>query len=87
MSIRKFRQMIYTNHFDKDYLLLEQKKKETETRIQQLLRMNEFEDAKVLMGSLEEIIKKMSFWLGHYNNKINPLGAQASKAWWDKSTR
>ena len=59
MSIRKFRQMIYANHFDKDYLLLEQKKKETETRIQQLLRMNEFEDAKVLMEQLEEIIKKM----------------------------
>jgi len=59
MSIRKFRQMIYANHFDKDYLLLEQKKKETETRIQQLLRTNEFEKAKVLMESLEEIIKKM----------------------------
>ena len=59
MSIRKFRQMIYANHFDKDYLLLEQKKKETETRIQQLLRTNEFEMAKVLMESLEEIIKKM----------------------------
>ena len=59
MSIRKFRQMIYANHFDKDYLLLEQKKKETETRIQQLLRTNEFETAKVLMESLEEIIKKM----------------------------
>ena len=59
MSIRKFRQMIYANHFNKDYLLLEQKKKETETRIQQLLRMNEFENAKVLMESLEEIIKKM----------------------------
>ncbi len=59
MSIRKFRQMIYANHFDKDYLLLEEKKKETETRIQQLLRTNEFEKAKVLMESLEEMIKKM----------------------------
>lgn len=59
MSIRKFRQMIYANYFDKDYLLLEEKKKETETRIQQMLRMNEFEKAKVLMESLEEIIKKM----------------------------
>lgn len=59
MSSRKFRQMIYANHFDKDYLLLEQKKKETENRIQQLLRTNEFEMAKVLMESLEEIIKKM----------------------------
>lgn len=59
MSSRKFRQMIYANHFDKDYLLLEQKKKETETRIQQLLRMNEFEKAKVLLESLDEIIKNM----------------------------
>lgn len=59
MSIRKFRQMIYANHFDKDYLLLEQKKKETETRIQQLLQINEFSKAKDLMGLLGEIIKKM----------------------------
>lgn len=59
MSNRKFRQMIYANHFDKDYLLLEQKKKELETRIQQLLRTNEFEMAKALMESLEEIIKKL----------------------------
>lgn len=59
MSIRRFRQMIYANHFDKDYLLLEQKKKETETRIQQLLQTNEFEKAKVMMESLEESIKKM----------------------------
>ena len=59
MSIRKFRQMMYANHFDKDYLLLEQEKKETETRIQQLLRKNEFEKAKILMESLEKIIKKM----------------------------
>jgi len=59
MSIRRFRQMIYANHFDKDYLLLEQKKKEIETRIQKLLQANEFEKAKVLMESLEETIKKM----------------------------
>ena len=59
MSIRKFRQMIYANHFDKDYLLLEQKKIETETAIQRLLRVNEFEKAKILMVSLEEIIQKM----------------------------
>ncbi len=59
MSIRKFRQMIYANYFDKDYLLLEQTKKETETRILQMLRRNEFEKAKELMVSLEEMIKKM----------------------------
>lgn len=59
MSIRKFRQMIYANHFNKDYLLLEQKKKETETRIQQLLRTHEFAKAKVLLESLGEIIRQM----------------------------
>lgn len=61
MSNRKFRQMIYANHFDKDYLLLEQKKKETETRIQLLLQKNEFEEAKVMMDSLEDCIKRMKF--------------------------
>lgn len=60
MSVRKFRQMIYANHFDKDYLLLEQKKKETETRIQQLLASHEFDKARALMDTLQEIIKNMS---------------------------
>lgn len=59
MSTRKFRQMIYANHFDKDYLILEQEKKELEIRIQKLIQKNEFEQADILMKSLEEIIKKM----------------------------
>lgn len=59
MSIRKFRQMIYANYFEKDYLILEQKKKDIETRIQHMLRINEFEKAKVLMESLEECIKSL----------------------------
>lgn len=59
MSIRKFRQMIYVKYFDKDYLLLEQKKKETETRIQQMLGADEAEKASALMGPLEEIIQAM----------------------------
>lgn len=60
MSVRKFRQMIYANHFDKGYLLLEQKKKETETRIQQLLASHEFDKARALMDTLQEMIKNMS---------------------------
>lgn len=60
MSIRKFRQMIYENYFDKDYLLLEQKKKEIEIRIQQLLKKNEFEQAKSLMEPLGDVIKEIS---------------------------
>lgn len=59
MSLRKFRQMIYANHFDKEYLLLEEKKKEIETRIQQLLHTNDFEKAKTLLEPLEAVIKEM----------------------------
>ncbi len=60
MSNRRFRQMMYANHFGKDYLILEQKKKETETKIQQLLKDNEYKKAKELMESLEKIIKEMN---------------------------
>ena len=59
MSIRRFRQMIYANYFDKDYVILEQNKKELETKIQELLQKNEFEKAKVLLEELDKIIKKM----------------------------
>lgn len=60
MSIRKFRQMIYANHFDKDYLLLEEKKKELEMRIEQYLQKNEFEKAKGLLEQLAPVVKQMS---------------------------
>lgn len=60
MSIRKFRQMIYANYFDKDYLLLEEKKKELEMRIEQLLQKNEFEKAKRLLEQLATVVKQMS---------------------------
>ena len=59
MSIRRFRQMIYANYFDKDYVILEQNKKELETKIQELLQKNEFEKAKILLEELDKIIKKM----------------------------
>ena len=59
MSIRRFRQMIYANYFDKDYVILEQNKKELETKIQELLQKNEFEKAKILLEELGKIIKKM----------------------------
>lgn len=60
MSVRKFRQMIYARYFDKDILLLEQKKKETEIKIQQLLQRNEYDKAKELMEILGELVHKMS---------------------------
>ncbi len=57
MSIRKFRKMIYANHFDKDYLELEQKKKTLETKIALALKDTDFASAKVLSEELEEVIK------------------------------
>ena len=57
MSTRKFRKMIYANHFDKDYLELEQKKKALETKIAMALKETDFELAKVLCEELEELIK------------------------------
>lgn len=36
--MRKFRKMIYADHFDKDYLEYEQKKKDLENRIAFALR-------------------------------------------------
>lgn len=57
MSMRKFRQMIYTRHFDKDYLELEQKKKAVETKIELALKNTDFELAKGLSEELEAIIE------------------------------
>lgn len=57
MSMRKFRQMIYASHFDKDYLETEQKKKAVEMKIEMALKDTDFELAKVLVDELEELIK------------------------------
>jgi ATP-binding cassette subfamily F protein 3 len=57
MSMRKFRQMIYASHFDKDYLETEQKKKAVEMKIELALRDTDFELAKGLVDELEELIK------------------------------
>jgi ATP-binding cassette subfamily F protein 3 len=57
MSMRKFRQMIYAKHFDKDYLEIEQKKKSVETEIALALKNTDFELAKILSKKLEELIK------------------------------
>ena len=59
MRIRSFRKKIYENHFDKDYLELEQKKKELETRIALALKSSDIKTAKSLCEQLEEIIGKL----------------------------
>ena len=60
MRIRSFRKKIYENHFSKDYLELEQKKKELETRVAAALKAKDFKNAKKLSEQLEEIIGKMN---------------------------
>ncbi|MDO5520036.1 MAG: ABC-F family ATP-binding cassette domain-containing protein [bacterium] len=57
MSMRKFRQMIYAKHFDKDYLEIEKKKKEVETKIARALQDKNFELARQLSEKLEEFNK------------------------------
>ena len=57
MSMRNFRKMIYANHFDKDYLEIEQKKKLLETKIELALKDNDFKLAKELCEELEKQVK------------------------------
>lgn len=59
MSMRKFRKMIYANHFDKDYLQIEEKKKSVEMEIASALKNTDFERAKTLSEGLEELIKML----------------------------
>jgi ATP-binding cassette subfamily F protein 3 len=59
MTMRKFRKMIYKNHFNKDYLQIEQTKKELETNIALALRGQDYELAKDLSVQLDEIIKQL----------------------------
>lgn len=59
MSMRKFRKMIYANHFDKDYLQIEEKKKSVEIEIASALKDTDFERARTLSEKLEELIKSL----------------------------
>ena len=59
MRIRSFRKKIYENHFSKEYLELEQKKKELETRIAASLKAKDYKTARKICEQLEEVIGKM----------------------------
>ena len=59
MRTRSFRKMIYDNHFKKDYLELEQKKRELEQRIEGCLKKHDYETAKTVCEQLEAVIEKM----------------------------
>jgi ATP-binding cassette subfamily F protein 3 len=60
MSMRKFRKRIYARHFDVDYLELEKKKKELETRIEVALNERDFEKSAHISEKLEEVINKIT---------------------------
>ena len=60
MSIRAFRKMIYKHHFSKDYLELETRKKELETRIARLLEQHDTDSATKLMEDLAPVVEAMS---------------------------
>lgn len=59
MSPRAFRKMIYKHHFSRDYLELEAKKKELETKIALCLQEGNCEEAKVLCERLGSIVEQM----------------------------
>lgn len=59
MSMRKFRKMIYADHFDKDYLQIEEKKKSVEMEIASALKNTDFERARTLSEGLEKLIKML----------------------------
>lgn len=60
MRIRTFRKKIYANHFSKEYLELELKKKDLETSIAHCLKQYDFETAKTLCVQLDDIIDRMN---------------------------
>ena len=59
MRIRTFRKKIYANHFSKEYLELELKKKDLETQVAARLQAKDFEAARALCEKLGEIIEEM----------------------------
>ena len=59
ININHFKDIIYANHFNKDYLKIEQKKKSVETKIELALRDNNFILAKELSEQLEKIVTSL----------------------------
>ncbi len=57
MNMKKFKRMVYNIHFDRDYLELEQKKKQLEARISIALVNNDFVSAKIVLEDLRKIIE------------------------------
>ena len=61
MRIRSFRKKIYENHFNKDYLELEQKKKELETRVSAALSASQTQTPVAMIVTSFPSLSKMPF--------------------------
>ena len=59
MSARAFRKMIYKRHFSSEYLELELKKTELETKIERCLEAGDCVEAQALCDKLGEVIEKL----------------------------
>ena len=59
MSSRAFRKMIYKHHFSKEYLELETRKQELETKVARCLEAYDYETARSFCEELEAVIEKM----------------------------
>ena len=59
MNLKKFKKMVYENHFGKDYLEIEQNKKHVETQIELALKDNDFVTAKELCEELAKLVKAL----------------------------
>ncbi len=60
VRIRTFRKKIYADHFSKEYLELEVRKKELETRVARCLRDRNFAEARELCSELEQVVLQMN---------------------------
>ncbi len=58
VSMRKFRKMIYANHFSQNYVALEDSKKTLESKIEACLKVSDFEKAGLLLGELALVIEE-----------------------------
>ena len=59
MSARAFRKMVYKKHFSKDYLELELRRNELETRIARKLEAGDCEEAQLLCDKLSAVVEQM----------------------------
>lgn len=57
MTIRKFKKMVFTSHFDREFFEMEEKKKTVEMDIAHALKATDFELAKKMSVELEALIK------------------------------